>query len=81
MSLPDISLESIDDEDERREELIKACEELSGEEIIKVLNYDTGEADYTPIWVAHTSMIEMALSDDNEQATLIDEVQYMSEAI
>jgi len=71
----------IDDVDERREQLIEAHEELSGEEIVRVQNMDTGEYDYTPVWVASPSIIESAISEECNQASIIDEVQYLSEAI
>lgn len=69
------------DVEERREQLIKAHEELSGEEIVRVENMDTGEADYTPVWVAHPFILESALHEDCDQVSLIDEVQYLSEDI
>lgn len=70
-----------EDVDERREQLIQAHRELTGEEIVRVENMDTGEYDYTPVWVAHPFIIESALAEDCDQVSLIDEVQYMSEAI
>ncbi|WP_435116613.1 hypothetical protein [Halolamina sp. C58] len=69
------------DVEQRREQLLEKHRELTGEEIIKVRNLDTGEADYTPIWLAHPFIIESAVSDECDQVSLIDEVQYMSEAI
>ncbi|KAA9398532.1 hypothetical protein Har1130_03630 [Haloarcula sp. CBA1130] len=71
----------IDDVDEKRERLIQAHEELTGEEIVRVQNMDTGEYDYTPVWVASPSIIESALYEDCDQVSLIDEVQYLSEDI
>lgn len=69
------------DVDERRERLIQSAEELSGEEIIRVENLDTHEYDYTPVWVAHPFIIDSALSEECDQVSLIDEVQYLSEDI
>jgi len=67
--------------DERRERLINRSEELTGEEIIRVENLDTHEYDYTPVWVAHPFIIDSALSDECDQVSLINEVQYLAEDI
>jgi len=74
-------LAQVRDVDERREQLIQDHMELTGEEFIRVQNMDSHEYDYTPVWVAHPDIIASALSEDCTQATLIDEVQYMSEAV
>ncbi|GAA0271825.1 hypothetical protein GCM10009000_104450 [Halobacterium noricense] len=71
----------IDDVDERREELIRAHEELDREKIIRVENMDTGEYDYTPVRVAQPPILESALTEECKQATVIDEVQYMAEDV
>jgi len=74
-------MSDFDSVDEWREQLLEKYRELSGDELIRVRNFDTGGADYTPIWVAHPSLINSALSDDCDQASIIDEVQYLAEDI
>lgn len=74
-------MSDFDSIDEWREQLLEKYRELSGDELIRVENLDTGGADYTPIWLANPLLIDSALAEDCDQASIIDEVQYMAEDI